>query len=139
MDYETYRKKYFVDPQPEPRFKFSGVNGATLFYKDYQEALAFYKKVLGPPAYIEGEYTHGWKIGDTWLTLLLSKTGNPTNVEVPFYMDSPDDVERVYQAFISAGAKGDPPKKDIMYRPLYMCVLTDPFGVDILIACDLVE
>jgi hypothetical protein len=137
MDYETYRKKYFADLQPEPRFKFSGAFGATLYYQDYQEALAFYKKVLGPPAYIEGENTHGWKIGETWLTLFPSKSGNPINVEIPFYMASPEEVDRLYQAFIAAGAKGDPPENGIMYRLVRLCVLTDPFGVSILVVCNL--
>ena len=139
MDYETYRKKYFIDPQPEPRFNFSGALGTTLYYQDYQEALAFYTQVLGPPAYIEGENTHGWKIGDTWLTLFPSKSGNPTNVEVPFFMASPQEVDRLYEAFIAAGAKGDPPENGIMYRPVRLCVLTDPFGVSLLIACNLPE
>ena len=30
MDYETYRKSYFTDPQPAPQFEFTGTFGVTL-------------------------------------------------------------------------------------------------------------
>jgi catechol 2,3-dioxygenase-like lactoylglutathione lyase family enzyme len=135
VDYETYKKKYFIHPAPEPRFRFSGAFGATLFYQDYQEALAFYKKVLGPPAYIEGENTHGWPIGSTWLTLFPSKKGNPENVEAPFFVETPEEVDRLYEAFIAAGAQGEPPVDTLMYRPVRTALLKDPFGVALLIAC----
>lgn len=131
MDYESYRKQNFVDPQPEARFAFAGLLGATLYYQDYPAALAFYTEVLGPPAYIEGEYTHGWQVGDTWLTLFPAKNGNPTNVEVGFYVQTPEEVDRLYQAFVSAGAQGEPPIDTLMYEPVRMCVLTDPFGVSL--------
>ena len=131
MDYEEYKKKYFVDPQPDPKFKFSGILGTALFYKEYQAALDFYSKVLGPPAYIEGEYTRSWILGETWLTLFPSKTGNPTNIEVPFWVETPDEVDRLYQSFIDAGASGEPPIDTLMGEPVRMCVLTDPFGVSI--------
>ena len=139
MDYEAYRKRYFIDPAPQQRFNFKGLLGATLYYQDYQEALAFYTKVLGPPAYVEDENTHGWQVGETWLTLFPSKNGNPQNVEVPLYVDSPEEVDRLYQAFIASGAKGEPPDNNLMYEPVQICILTDPFGVSILIACSLVE
>ena len=75
MDYEEYRKSYFVDPPPEPRFELTGVRGIALFYEDYAPAVAFYQAVLGPAAYVEGEGTRSWKIGDTWLTLLQGLNG----------------------------------------------------------------
>lgn len=139
MDYQTYRKKYFVDPAPEPRFRFSGTLGATLYYQNYEEALGFYEEVLGPPAYIEGENTHGWQVGSTWLTLLRGKNGNPKNVEVPFFVETPEEVDRLYEVFVEAGAKGEPPANELMYEPVRMCVLTDPFGVSILVGCFLKE
>jgi len=139
MDYQTCRKKYFKHPAPLPRFSFSGALGATLYYQDYEEALGFYEKVLGPPAYIEGENTHGWQVGSTWLTLLRGKNGNPKNVEVPFFVETPEEVDRLYEAFVAAGAKGEPPANDLMYEPVRMCVLTDPFGVSILVGCFLQE
>jgi catechol 2,3-dioxygenase-like lactoylglutathione lyase family enzyme len=139
MDYETYKKKYFVHPAPEPRFRFSGAYGATLFYQDYQEALAFYQKVLGPPAYIESKNTHGWPIGSTWLTLFPSKKGNPENVEIPFFVETPEEVGRLYGAFIAAGAQGEPPENTLMYRPVRTAFIKDPFGVEIMVACWLGE
>jgi catechol 2,3-dioxygenase-like lactoylglutathione lyase family enzyme len=139
MDYESYRKAYYVKPAPEPRFQFAGLHGATLYYQDYQEALAFYTQVLGPPAYIEGEHTHGWQVGQTWLTLFPSKSGNPANVEVPFFVDTAEEVDRLCEAFLEAGAKGDPPQDTLMYRPVRMCVLEDPFGVSLSVVCWLAE
>ena len=98
MDYETYRKNFFTTPSPEQRFAFAGLFGASLYYQDYLAALAFYTKVLGPPAYIEGEHTHSWTVGSTWLTLFPSKGGDPTNVEVGFYVDTPEEVDRLTNA-----------------------------------------
>ena len=69
MNYQEYRHAFFVDPQPKPRFEFSGAFGITLFYQEYEEAVAYYTQVLGPPAYVEGASTRGWPIGDGWLTL----------------------------------------------------------------------
>jgi hypothetical protein len=131
MDYETYRKQNFIDPQPESRFDFSGLFGATLYYQEYAAALDFYRAALGPPNYIEGEHTHGWKVGQTWLTLFPAKKGNPTNVEVGFYVETPEEVDRLYRALIEAGAQGEPPIDTLMYTPVRMCILTDPFGVSL--------
>ena len=131
MDFEEYKKKYFIYPQPTQKFNFAGILGTALFYQDYQAALEFYTKVLGPPAYIEGKNTHSWILGETWLTLFPSKEGNPTNIEVPFWVKNGEEVDILYQAFISAGAVGDPPINTLMGEPVRMCVLTDPFGVSI--------
>jgi catechol 2,3-dioxygenase-like lactoylglutathione lyase family enzyme len=137
MDYQSYRKQFFVDPSPEPRFDFAGLHGATLFYSDYQAALDYYSRVLGPPAYVEGENTHGWRVGDTWLTLLRGKSGNPQNIEVPIVMNTPQEAERLQAAFIEAGGTGDEPSNQLMYEPVRSCSVKDPFGVDILIFCPL--
>ena len=131
MNYEEYKRKFFVNPQPEPKFDFSGILGTALYYQEYQAALDFYTDVLGPPAYIEGEFTHSWILGETWLTLFPSKDGNPRNIEVPFWVGTPEEVDRLYKAFIAAGAKGDPPIDTLMGEPVRMCVLKDPFGVNL--------
>jgi hypothetical protein len=47
MDYETYRKKYYADPTPQPRFAFSGLHGLTLFFEDHEAAIDYYQRVLG--------------------------------------------------------------------------------------------
>jgi uncharacterized glyoxalase superfamily protein PhnB len=91
--------------------------------------LDFFRQVFGPPAYIEGQYTHGWKIGDSWLTVFPAQEGNPKNLEIPIYLQTAQEVDRLYDAFIEAGAQGDRPKDTIMYLPVRMAIVTDPFGV----------
>ena len=97
MDFEAYKKDFYADPPPEPRFKFSGSFGIFLFYENYEAVVNYYKKVLGPPNYIEGAGTRGWRIGDGWFTLFQAKTGNPQNVEVTFVMDTPDEAEALHR------------------------------------------
>ncbi len=133
MDCETYRKKYFVDPAPEQGFGFAGIHGVTLYFEEYEEAINYYRQVLGPPAYSEGENTRGWQLGDTWLTLLKGKSGSPKNVEVSIVMGSAGEAERLQTAFIKAGGVGPEPSDQLMYYPVHSCPVTDPFGTQILI------
>lgn len=133
MDYETYQKENFIKPQPEPRYKYTGSFGITLYYQDYEQAVSFYEQVLGPAAYQEGDSTRGWKIGTGWLTLLRGKNGNPQNMEISFELDSPEQAAALQQAFIQAGAWGFPPEDTLMYEPVRVCPVRDPFGVDIMI------
>ena len=133
MDYESYRKSYFADPAPEPRFGFSGIYGATLFFEAYEEVVDFYGRVLGPPTYVEGDSTKGWRVGDTWLTLLRGAQGSPQNVEILFVMASPAEAEKLQAAFIDAGGVGDSPADTLMYEPVRACPVKDPFGTEILI------
>jgi hypothetical protein len=133
MDYEAYRNAFFVDPPPEPRFRFTGRFGPTLFYENYDAAVAFYERVLGPPAYVEGAGTRGWHIGDGWLTLLQGSQGNPRNVEIALELGTPAEAEALQQAFLAAGATGPDPSDQLMYRPLRYCPVVDPFGLQILI------
>lgn len=137
MDYKAYRNNFFVNPAPEPRYRFTGGFGVTLFYESYQEAVAFYTQVLGPPAYVEGEDTRGWPIANGWLTLLLGRQGNPQNVEITFEMASVAEAEALQADFIAAGAKGPPPSNQLMYRPIRSCPATDPFGVELMVIAPL--
>jgi hypothetical protein len=137
MDYDTYRKRFFANPIPQPRFQFAGLHGAVLYFSEHAEAIAYYQRVLGPPAYVEGEGTRGWQIGNTWLTLLKSQAGNPQNVEVVFVMNSPEEAERLQAAFIRAGGVGEAPSDQLMYEPVRYCPARDPFGTNILIICPL--
>ena len=139
MDYKTYQKNYFAHPAPQPRYNFSGDFGVTLFYRDYGAAIAYYEQVLGPPAYLEGDGTRGWRIGGGWLTLLQGKSGNPKNIEITFVLSTPDEAEALQQAFIEAGGTGQPPSDELMYKPIRYCAVTDPFGVDLLIISPLAE
>jgi len=129
MDFETYRKKYHVDPAPQPRYLLRGILGATLYYQDYPAALSFFEHVFGPPAYLEGENTHGWRIGDSWLTVFPAREDSSRNVEVPIYLQTPEEVDRLYAAFLAAGAKGEEPIDTLMYLPVRMAMVTDPQGV----------
>jgi hypothetical protein len=133
MDYEAYRNAYFVDPRPEPRYRFTGSFSVTLFYEDFARAVAYYAQVLGPPAYVEGAGTRGWPIGAGWLTLLQGKSGNPRNVEVTFELETPEEAERLQRAFIDAGGEGEAPSDQLMYEPVRYCPVRDPFGTDLLI------
>jgi catechol 2,3-dioxygenase-like lactoylglutathione lyase family enzyme len=133
MDYEEYRRRFYADPQPEPRFAFASTGGAVIFIEDYQAAVDYYRGVLGPPAYVEGDHTHGWRIGDSWLTVFPSKDGGPRNTEVQLLMATPEEAERLQAAFIAGGGSGPDPSDQLMYEPIRSCPVTDPFGTEILV------
>ncbi len=133
MDYETYRAAHFADPAPESPFEFSGAGGATLLFAEYEKAVAYYTRVLGKPAYVEGDGTRGWRIGATWLTLLRGGDGAPRNIEVGLAMASALEAERLQAAFIQAGGNGTEPSDQLMYEPIRSCPVTDPFGTEIMV------
>jgi hypothetical protein len=137
MDYNEYRKAYFVQPPPEERYQFVGPFGTTLYYEDYDEAIAFYERVLGPPSYVEGDNTRGWPIRTGWLTLLRGTRGNPLNVEITLEVGSVEEAESLQDAFLSAGAQGETPSDQLMYRPIRACPVIDPFGLEIMIVAPL--
>ena len=137
MDYEEYRRKYVVDPPPKPRFELTGVRGLALFYEDFEPAVSYYQEVLGPPVYVEGSGTKSWAVGDTWLTLLRGKEGNPRNVEVPIVVATPQEADRLQRAFIAAGGTGPEPFTTLMGVPVRYCPVRDPLGVELLVYCPL--
>ncbi len=133
LDFDAYRNSYFASPRPEPRFRLKSSFGVTLFYADYAAAVDFHTRVFGPPAYVEGQYTRGWPVGDGWLTLLKGDSGAPANVEIALELETPAEAEALQRAFLAAGAQGPAPSDQLMYRPIRSCPVTDPFGVQILI------
>jgi hypothetical protein len=137
MDDETYRRQYFVDPAPEPQYGFEGLHGTTLYFADYATAVDYYRRVLGPPAYVEGAGTHGWRLGNTWLTLLEGGSGHPRNVEITLVMTTAAEAERLQAAFIAAGGQGQAPSDQLMYAPIRYCPVSDPFGTNWLIVSPL--
>lgn len=137
MDLEAYRRAYFVEPAPAPRFPFTGAFGTTLYFEAFDEAVAFYAAVLGPPAYVEGDGTRGWPIGSGWLTLLRGADGNPRNVELTFEVATVADAERLQAAFVAAEGRGSPAADRLMYRPLRTCPVVDPFGTELMIVAPL--
>jgi len=133
MDYESYRKSNFADPRPIPRFEFTGIFGITLYFEEFERAVDYYSRVLGPPAYVEGEGTRGWAIGSGWLTLLRGGKGSPRNTEVTFVMQTPEQADRLQAAFVAAGGEGSEPTDTLMYEPVRYCPVQDPFGTDLLV------
>jgi hypothetical protein len=133
MDFETYKNKYYSYPRPEPRYKFSGAFGVALYYENYAEVVEYYSKVLGPPAYVEGQGTRGWRIGLGWLTLFKAKAGAPSNVEITFMMETCAEAEALQRAFLDAGGTGEPPSDQLMYEPIRYCPVRDPFGTEIIV------
>jgi hypothetical protein len=133
MDCDAYCRAYFIDPQPEPRFQFSDAFHVALYFEEYDAAIRYYTQVLGPPAYVEGAGTRGWRIGAGWLTLFKGGSGGPQNVEVIFTMATPAEAERLQGAFIAAGGVGEAPSAELMYEPIRFCAVRDPFGTDIVI------
>ncbi|MCW5875457.1 MAG: hypothetical protein KIS85_01125 [Anaerolineales bacterium] len=129
MDYAEYRKKFFTDPAPQQRFRLQGIMGVTLYYEDYRAALKFVAGIFGEPAYQEGDSTHGWRLGRTWLTLFPAEEGSPRNLEVPVHLQSVSELDRLYAAFIAAGATGRAPENTLMYQPVRLALVVDPFGV----------
>ena len=133
MDFDAYRNAFFVQPPPKQRFGFRSSFGATVYFEDYEEAIAFYERVLGPAAYVEGDGTRGWPVGDGWLTLLKGDRGNPQNVEITLELESAEEAEALQARFISSGATGQAPSDQMMYRPVRSCPVVDPFGLQIMI------
>lgn len=133
MDYATYRDAYFAEPVPEQRFDLEGVKGITLYFAEYRDAVDYYTRVLGDPTYAEGDKTRGWRLGDTWLTLLAGGRGAPSGVEIPIIASSRAEAERLQQAFVDAGGSGAHGSDQLMYSPVHVCPVTDPFGTQILI------
>jgi hypothetical protein len=133
MDDEAYLQRHFADPEPGPRFEFHSVHGATLYFADFDAAVGYYTEVLGEPAYVEGTGTRGWRIGESWLTLLAGGDGAPANTEIGFAVESAAEAERLQAAFIAAGGTGPEPTDALMYRPVRVCPVTDPFGTSLLV------
>ena len=133
MDYEQYRKLYFTEPAPEPRFDYKGLYGITLFFEEFKAAVEYYIRVLGLPVYRERAGTRGWRIGNTWLTILRGRDGSPRNVEVSLVMKDAIEAERLQAAFIKAGGSGADPSDEFMYERVHLCPVKDPFGTEILI------
>ena len=133
MDYDEYRAAYFTEPVPEPRFRFAGPAGVAVYIEEFDDAVTFYSKVLGWPAYIEGDGTVGWPVGAGWFTLLRGRKGGPSNVEVVLAMETPAGAEALQRALIDAGGEGPVPTDQLMYTPVRSCPVRDPFGTDLLI------
>lgn len=137
MNSDANRGQHVADPPPDPRFAFRGVHGVTLYVAAFDAAVAYYSRVLGPPAYVEGGATRGWRLGDSWLTLLSGGDGTPRNVEASIVRASPAGAAPLQAAFVAAGGSGDALRDDLMYAPVRLCPARDPFGTALLIGSPL--
>jgi len=123
-------------------FKIIDLNFVSLYFLNLAEAVAFYTKIFGPPDQIYEKGPHyGWELGATWLTLFESKIGtvkesNPRNAEFAIQVAEPDEVDRMYAAFLAAGAKTCMKPEDTeMYVPMRFACVDDPFDVRIDVYC----
>ena len=123
-------------------FQIVDLNFVSLYMLNLEEAVAFYAKIFGPPDQVYEKGPHyGWELGATWLTLFESKAGtvpesNPRNAEFAIQVAEPDEVDRMYDAFLAAGAKKCMVPEDTeMYVPMRFCCVDDPFDVRIDVYC----
>jgi uncharacterized glyoxalase superfamily protein PhnB len=115
----------------------------SFYIKDFEQAVAFYTTVFGPPETVEPRIK-GWKMGDTWLTLFPAEdmghdpNANPRNAEFAIQVAEPEQVDVVYNALLEAGAKKCMEPKDTwMYDEMRYCCVDDPFGIRIDVYCPL--
>ena len=119
------------------QYGIKGLNYVSLYFKDYDKAVAYYTEVFGPPVYSEDDPLCGWRLGSTWLTLFQSKDGtnpggNPCNAEFAIQVESPERVDILHKAFLDAGATDRwTPEDTVMYEPMRFSAVDDPFGVRI--------
>jgi hypothetical protein len=123
-------------------FKIIDLNFVSLYLLNLDEAVTFYSKILGPPNQIYEKGPHyGWELGATWLTLFESKIGtvkesNPRNAEFAIQLAEPGEVDRMYEAFLAAGAKECMKPEDTeMYVPMRFACVDDPFNVRVDMYC----
>lgn len=126
-------------------FSIVGLNFVSLYMRDIEAALAFYTHVFGPHEYTEdGQTLFGWRMGSTWLTMFPSIAGtdterNPCNTEFGIQVETPEQVDVLYDALIAAGAaSGMSPSDTIMYDKMRFSCVDDPFSVRIDVYCPLV-
>lgn len=124
------------------RFSIVGLGYVTLYPVDFAAALRFYESVLGPLDRDDpDDEVWGWRMGNTWLTLAPNAHGTepgsePRNVEFAIEVASLSEVDRLYRAFVAAGATpGSPPRDTEMYVPMRYAYVDDPFGVRIDVVC----
>ncbi len=130
--------------ETEGRFHIVGLAYVSLYYKDFDEAVAFYTRVFGEPLTVDDPgVIRGWHLGSTWLTLFPSKGGtrpdaNPCNTEFAIQVSTPEEVDVLLQVLIGAGATPGWAAEDTeMYDPMRFGYVDDPFGVRIDVYCPL--
>ena len=123
-------------------FEIVGLGYITIYPLDLRDAISYYTQVFGPPDRDDPlDDVWGWRLGTTWLTLAPNADGTapgarPANVEFAIEVTSPAEVDRLFDALVTAGASvGREPTDTVMYRPMRYAYVEDPFGVRIDVLC----
>lgn len=96
---------------PQRAYQIVGLGYVSLYAHDFDAARAFYSQVFGEPASINASGTIiGWRVGGSWLTLLHSSSGsapgsNPRGAEFAIQVAVPAEVDALYAALLTAGAR----------------------------------
>jgi uncharacterized glyoxalase superfamily protein PhnB len=124
------------------RFDIVGLNYVSLYPADHAAAVEYYASVFGP---LDVEDTTagiwGWRMGSTWLTVFPGSAGTDpegttSNVEFAIQVATPQEVDRLYAAFVEAGVTASlAPRETEMYETMRFAYVDDPFGVRIDIYC----
>lgn len=132
-------------PTHNPRpYRIVDLNYASVYVKDFADAIAFYSRVYGPPDSVDQDKAiYGWRLRATWFTVFASRAGtcpdsNPRNAEYAVQVAAVEEVDELYGALLAAGAKAYMPPADTrMYEPMRFACVDDPFGVRIDVYCRL--
>ncbi len=123
-------------------FDIVGLNYVSLYPADHAGALDYYATVFGPLDNVDPDLgVWGWKMGSTWLTVFPGEhgpvsDGTTQNVEFAIQVATPDEVDRLYAAFVAAGVvASQEPIETEMYEEMRYAWVDDPFGVRIDIYC----
>lgn len=118
------------------KFGITTLGFVSVYARDHAQAEAFYSSVFGPAEQVMAGIV-GWKLGDTWLTLLESRMGtqpdsNPRNIEFAIVVDEASKVDDLFHDLVAAGASPlTHPEDGEMYVPMRFAAVDDPFGVRI--------
>jgi hypothetical protein len=80
-------------------------------------------------------------MGSTWLTLFPGSAGprpgaEAGNAEFAIQVATPDQVDRLHEALLAAGATNcRSPRDTTMYEPMRFSCVDDPFGMRIDVYC----
>ena len=135
--------------ESDQAYRIKGLNYVSFFVEDLPKVVEFYTKVLGEPQNVDPGEIYGWRTGNTWMTIFPSggavagssfSSGNPRNTVFMMEVESSEDVDRLYAAFIGAGAtNAGSPENSTMYEYMRVAFVKDPFGMQIGIYCPLRE
>ena len=65
---------------------------------------------------------------------LRAVEGNPRNAEIQLAMSSEEDAGRLQKAFLDAGGQVEDPAEVLMFEPVKIYPLVDPFGTNLLLS-----